>query len=43
MVLSENALDEETVRRVIGETGYEFKGMTAQPYEKKGFFGFLKK
>ncbi len=43
VVLSENALDEETVRRVIGETGYEFKGMTAQPYEKKGFLGFLKK
>ena len=43
VVLSENALDEETVRRVIGETGYEFKGMTAQPYEKKGFLSFLKK
>lgn len=43
VVLSESALDEEAVRRVIEQTGYEFKGMTAQPYEKRGFLGFLKK
>ena len=43
VVLSESVLDEQAVRRVIEQTGYEFKGMTAQPYEKRGFLGFLKK
>ena len=34
-------LTEEKLKAVIKETGYEFKGMTKMPYEKKGFFSGL--
>ena len=34
-------IPEEKLKAVIKETGYEFKGMTKMPYEKKGFFSGL--
>ena len=40
---SEQALDEAKLRDVINATGYEVKGVSSAPYEKKGFFSFLKK
>ena len=43
VILSEAPLDEEALRAAIGKTGYEVQGVSARPYEKKGFFAFLKK
>lgn len=43
VVLSEQPLDEAALQAAIRETGYELKGMTAHPYEKKGLFGALKR
>ena len=41
VVLSEQPLDEAALRAAIKETGYELKGMTAHPYEKKVLCGAL--
>lgn len=43
VILSEEALDEQKLRDAINATGYEVKGVSSAPYEKKGFFSFLKK
>ncbi|WP_099466564.1 heavy-metal-associated domain-containing protein [Konateibacter massiliensis] len=43
IILSEQTLDEATLKNVIGDTGYAVKLVTSSPYEKKGLFGFLKK
>ena len=43
VVLSEQPLDEAALQASIRETGYELKGMTAHPYEKKGLFGAFKR
>lgn len=43
VVLSEQPLDEAALQAAIRETGYELKGMTAHPYEKKGLFGAFKR
>lgn len=37
-ILSEQPLDEQKLRSVIGETGYELKSIASSPYEKKGLF-----
>lgn len=42
VIHSEQALDEAKLRDVINATGYEVKGVSSAPYEKKGFFSFLK-
>lgn len=31
--------DEQKLREVIANTGYELGGITTEPYEKKGLFG----
>ena len=36
-------VDEQKLRDAINATGYEVKGVKSAPYEKKGFFSFLKK
>lgn len=41
VILTEEDIPEEKLKAVIKETGYEFKGMTKTPYEKKGFFSGL--
>ena len=38
VVLSEEPLDEQALRKAIQETGYELKGVSSAPYEKKGLF-----
>ena len=38
-----SSLDEQKLRDAINATGYEVKGVSSAPYEKKGFFSFLKK
>lgn len=43
VIQSEQALDEAKLRDAIDATGYEVKGIFSKPYEKKGFFSFLKK
>ena len=37
--VSDEPVDEETLRKAIAETGYTFVSMTSEPYEKKGLFG----
>ena len=43
VIHSEQPLDEQKLRDAINATGYEVKGVSSAPYEKKGFFSFLKK
>ena len=40
VILTENDIDEGTLRSAIGATGYEVKAVFKEPYEKKGLFGF---
>ena len=42
-VISEEALDEAKLAEVIKNTGYTLNGISSEPYEKEGFFSFLKK
>jgi len=37
-IVSEEALDEEKLKSVIADTGYDFGGVTAEPQKKKGLF-----
>lgn len=44
VIISENELDENKLREVIGGTGYELKSVTsAHEEEKKGLFGMFRK
>ena len=43
VIISESALDEEKLKKVIADTGYEVGAIRTEPYEKKGLFGFLHK
>lgn len=38
-ILAENPLDEEALKKVIGETGYTVLSVSTEPYVKKGLFG----
>ena len=40
VILTENDIDEGTLRSAIGATGYEVKSVSREPYEKKRLFGF---
>lgn len=37
--VSDETVDEETLRKSIAETGYTFVSYASEPYEKKGLFG----
>lgn len=39
VIISEEPLDEAKLRTAIKDTGYEVKGVSCTPYEKKGLFG----
>ena len=39
-ILSENPLDEESLRTAIEATGYHVRSIRSVPYEKKGLFHF---
>ena len=41
-IISEDAFNEEKLKAVIEETGYQLLSVTSEPYEKKGLFGFGK-
>ncbi len=43
VILSEEPLDLNAIRKAIAETGYTVTDAESKPYEKKGFFSFLKK
>ena len=36
-IISEAPLDEELLKTTIAATGYTLKGISSEPYEKKGF------
>ena len=38
VIISVEALSEDKIRAVMQPTGYELKGITSEPYEKKGLF-----
>lgn len=41
-IISEEPLDEEKIKSVIAETGYELGAIKREPYQKKGLFSFGK-
>ncbi len=43
VILSEEPLEEEALKKAIAATGYTLKVIDTAPYEKKGLFGFKKK
>ena len=43
VIVSEQPLDIDKLKAAIADTGYTVVGSETMPYEKKGFFSFLKK
>ena len=44
VIISDGPVDEAKLKTAISATGYEVKGITSEPYEKKkGLFSFLHK
>ena len=43
VILAKEAIEEEKLKKVIADTGYEVGAIHTEPYEKKGLFGFLHK
>ena len=43
VIISAEDIPDEKIREVIAETGYELKGISRKPYEKKGLFGIFRK
>ena len=39
VIISEEAIPEAKIKEVLQPTGYELKGISSEPYEKKGLFG----
>ena len=37
-IIAEKPLDEETLKKAIGNTGYTVLSVNTEPYVKKGFF-----
>ena len=42
VIVSEAPVDVEKLKEAIAATGYTVTGAETKPYEKKGFFSFLK-
>lgn len=43
VIITEAPLDESKLADTVGGTGYTLVSVKDEPYEKKGFFSFLKK
>ena len=43
VIITEKDIDDNKLKELVEEMGFEFKGITKEPYEKKGLFSFLKK
>ena len=41
VVVSEEPLDEDSLRKAIADTGYELTSISSEPYVKKGLFGLF--
>ena len=41
-IIAENSLNEDALRKAIGETGYKVLSVKTEPYEKKSFSLFRK-
>ena len=41
LFVTETPVEEAVIKKAIDETGYTYKGMKTEPYEKKGFFSRL--
>ena len=41
VVVSESELDQDLLRKVIAETGYELTSVTSGPHKKKGLLGLF--
>lgn len=42
IIISENEIDENKLKDVISETGYELLSVKTEPYKKKGIFSMFK-
>jgi copper chaperone CopZ len=42
VIIAEQDIDEDTLRKVIDKTGYTVLSVTKEPYVKKGLFSFGK-
>lgn len=42
-IISESEIDEQQLRKAIGDTGYDVTSVSSEPYEKKGLFSFKNK
>ena len=43
VIIAKREIPEADIREVMKPTGYDMQGYKIEPYEKKGFFSFLKK
>ena len=41
VIIAENKLDEEALKKQIGDTGYKVLEVKTEPYEKKKLFGIF--
>lgn len=41
VILTEEPLDEDALRKAIDATGYQVKGVVSAPYQKKKLFGIF--
>lgn len=39
IIITENDISEQELKKVIANTGYEVVSVSSEPYEKKGLFG----
>ncbi len=39
IIITENDISEQELKKVIANTGYEVVSVNSEPYEKKGLFG----
>lgn len=42
-IITKEDISDDKLREVVEQRGFELKGITREPYEKKGLFSFLKK
>ena len=43
VIIAENEINESLAREAVEKQGYKLLAITSAPYDKKGFFAFLKK
>ena len=43
VIISEDALDEQTLKQTVEKTGYQLTNISSEPYQKSGLFPFAKK